>query len=251
LFTEALAFASNIDACIVTVDGGAARAVADHVIPHLRPRTLYADWTTKSTAVRDGIAALCEKAELPFADVAIVDTVAWVDRRVALFASGPGAEALAALVRDTRIDVMVIDVDLPVSAEIKLLRSGFTKGLEALLVETMVAAHELDVADHVAGSIHRFMEADFPRVADLLVGSALRHATRRAEEMVTVREFLAEALGGAPMARATADVLRGIAELSEAHVADLPQDSTGVIDLIAGMKLFARLSVETGPTTGS
>lgn len=235
-------FAAAVDVVIVTVVGRESLHVAHEVVPALRSGTLYADWTTTSPAVRDAIAAVCAECDVRFADVSILDTVTWIDRSIELLVSGPGASGLSAVLDGTRLIPRVIDDERPVSTEVKLLRSVFTKGLEALLLETLGAAQALGIRPEVERSVLRFMSEDFDRIIDLLVGSSMRHAERRANEVHDVLELLLERVGGAPMTSGAARLLDGLVVLNETHVGAPTDDATEVLARVVDGRLLGLLS---------
>jgi len=207
---------------VVTVPAAAALAVAHEVIPHLRATATYADCTAKTPETRDAVASLCRDAGRRFSDVSVMDTVTWSDREIEVLASGDGATAFAEAMLGTRFRTTVVDASRPISAEVKLVRSIFTKGLSALLLETFSVAQRSGALPIVERSISRFMAEDFARVISLLVGSAPRHARRRATETDDARLFAARA-GRAPVTTAAAEILSEVARLRDA-------DPTGATD---------------------
>lgn len=241
LSEDAAEFAASVDACIVTVVGRASHGVAAELAAHLRPGTLYSDWTTTSPGVRDAIAGLCADAGVRFADVAIVDTVTWIDRTIELLVSGPGATLIGGVLEGTRLAPVVIDAERPVSTEVKLMRSVFTKGLEALLVETLTASESFGIRADVERSVLRFMEEPFDRIIALLVGSSMRHAERRANEVHDVLEFVSGGLGSAPMTAGAARILDALVALDEAHEGEPPEAAPAVLERIAGAGMFGTL----------
>jgi 3-hydroxyisobutyrate dehydrogenase len=239
LYRSAAEFGANVDAVIVTVIGRASPDVAREVVPHLAPGTLYSDWATTSPGARDGVAALCDETGVRFADVSILDTVTWIDRPIELLTSGPGATLLPAVLDGTRLSPKVIDEERPVSTEVKLMRSVFTKGLEALLLETLGGAAQLGIRGEVEQSILRFMQEDFTRVIALLVGSSMKHAERRANEVHDVQEFITRSLGGAPMTAGAVQILDGLVALNDAHPEPPPDDAGAVLARVVSERLFA------------
>jgi 3-hydroxyisobutyrate dehydrogenase len=241
-------FGASVDAVIVTVVGRASHAVALEVVPHLAPGTLYSDWTTTSPGVRDAIAEICAASGVLFADVSIVDTVTWVDRSIELLVSGPGAHLIGSVLDGTRLIPVVIDPERPVSTEVKLMRSVFTKGLEALLLETLSGAEELGIRADVERSVLRFMQEDFDRIIALLVGSSMKHAERRANEVRDVLEFVTGALGSAPMTGGAVSILEGLVRLNEASDGPPPEDGPAVLERVVGARMFG--AIDTGVPAG-
>jgi 3-hydroxyisobutyrate dehydrogenase-like beta-hydroxyacid dehydrogenase len=232
-------FAAGADLVLVVVPARRALEVALSLVPSLQSGTVYADCTAKSISVRDAVANACRGRGIRFADVAIADTVSWPDRPVELLLSGEGTGRVAEGFAGTRFRTRVVDASRPVSAELKLLRSVYTKGLSAVLLETLAAAEKCGVRPEVQRSLTAFMETEFPRIAEMLVGSSIRHARRRADEMEDVGALVNAALGGAPMTAGATAVLRAIADAPlDANAATLD----GVIRALVAADVFAGLA---------
>jgi len=238
MHTSASAFARDADVVLVTTQARRAVELADSLVPELSPGTVYADCTAKSVAVRDHVASRCREHGIAFCDIAIADTVSWPDRKVELLVSGAATESIVQLFEGTRFKPRVVDACRPVSAELKLLRSVYTKGLTALIIEALAAAEKCGTRAEVQRSITAFMEEDFGRIATMLVGSSIKHAKRRAEEMKDVSEMVCALLGGAPMTRGTAMVLEA---LSDPGIRSDSVTLEGVVREIAESGVFERL----------
>jgi 3-hydroxyisobutyrate dehydrogenase-like beta-hydroxyacid dehydrogenase len=227
---SAAEFASAVAAVVIAVPGSAALDVAVDVVPHLGRDRVYADCSAKTPKTRDAIAKMCGAADVRFADVSLMDTVRWADRSVEVLMSGDGARVMSSLLAGTRLNVSVIDEVRPMSAEVKLARSMFTKGLAALLLETFALSRRAGALDVVEPSIRKFMREDFDRIVQLLVGTALRHGQRRSDEMADAVTF-ARALGGrAPITCATADLLAEVADLAHGEPETDPDEARAVIE---------------------
>lgn len=193
------------------VPGRAALGVAEYILPSIEGRSFaYADLTAKPVAVRDDIARLCAESRVLFADIALCDPITWPGD-VELITSGPGTPALERLFAGTRFKVTAVSTSRCLSSEIKLCRSTFTKGLSALLIETLAAASALGTVEVVFAGISRLLDAGGERVTELLVGTALQHAGRRAEEARAAEHLMLSLLGSAPMAGASAVAWQDIA----------------------------------------
>lgn len=195
------------------------------VTPSLPRGTLYLDFSAKSPKVRDAILAQCVRFGLSFGDVAIADPIETPDRPVELLISGSASLAVNDLFVGTRFSLRILNAHRPISTEVKLLRSTFTKGLEALLIETLIAAQRYGARTEIQRSLSIFLQNGFDRISSILVGTSVRHAKRRAEEMSDAADFVTATLGGAPMTSAAAALLQRLAS-----VTDATGNQTGDID---------------------
>ncbi|SMH33072.1 NAD(P)-dependent oxidoreductase [Azospirillum agricola] len=191
--TSDIAALADRDVVFACVPGSAAVDAARSAAraAGLPPGTLYVDVSSLDPA---GKRAAAEAAPGVFVDAAILGSAVERGHRVPLVASGPGAARFAGLLTPHG---MVIDVvgDRPgEAAAIKLVRSVFVKGLEALYAEAFVAARRLGVLDTVEASVAEFLDARPARdTADMLLRSHLLHAARRAEECALSARLVADA----------------------------------------------------------
>ncbi|MBN9184358.1 MAG: NAD(P)-dependent oxidoreductase [Microbacterium sp.] len=199
------------DAVLSLVGGASALAVAAPALAALRPEAVYADFNTAGPDVKRGVAALATARGIPMADVAVLAPVPRAGHRTGVLASGDGARPLAELLEPLGVPVETIDAAAGEAARLRLLRSGFMKGLAGLVIEGLGAARTTGDEEW----LRRQMAAELgPGGADLidrLLDGTHRHAARRAFEMRAV-VAAAEASGQpADLARETLAWLERIA----------------------------------------
>ena len=103
-----------------------ARAVAASVRSRLAPDAVYADLNTSAPALKRELADLL--AGVRFADVALLGPVPARGLATPALASGPAADAFAALLEPFGMPVEVVSATPGDAAGAKLLRSVFMKG---------------------------------------------------------------------------------------------------------------------------
>jgi 3-hydroxyisobutyrate dehydrogenase-like beta-hydroxyacid dehydrogenase len=85
----------------------------------------------------------------------------------------------------------VVGTEIGQASTIKMARSVFMKGIEAILCESLVAADRAGVADRVLASIQStFPGLDWRQVATFHMGRMALHGRRRAIEMESVADTL-------------------------------------------------------------
>jgi 3-hydroxyisobutyrate dehydrogenase-like beta-hydroxyacid dehydrogenase len=170
----------------------AARAAAGAAAPALRPGAVYADLNTGSAQLKRDVAATVEDAAALFADVAVMAPVPGRGLRAPLLASGSGAARLAELLGPLGARVEVLGPEAGTAAQRKLLRSVFTKGLAAALLEGAAAARAAGCEEwFLADAGATLAAADERLVERLRVGSRV-HAARRVHELEDAAELLGE-----------------------------------------------------------
>ena len=120
---------------------------------------------------------------------------------------GPHAAALQPALQRLGFDAEAGTVEYGRASAIKLCRSVVVKGLEALAVESLLAARRYSVEDEVLASLaESFPGMKWDTQADYLWRRVVQHGARRAEEMREAAATVADAGLVPRMATATADV---------------------------------------------
>jgi len=134
--------------------------------------------------------------------------------RAPMFLGGPHAEALHPALARLGFDATVGSADYGVVSAIKLCRSVIIKGMEALAVESLLAARRYGVEKEVLASLAvTFPGFDWGRQADYFWRRVVQHGRRRAEEMREAAITVSDAGGSPHMAGATAEVQSWMAVL--------------------------------------
>ncbi len=238
------AFASAAQAIVSAVPGRVAREVAELVLPFVPAGCIFVDLSARSVQARDGIAEACASRGVLYADCALTGTVLFATDPVDVLVSGPGSRGTVELLAGTRWQPLLLG-EAPIGTEVKLCRSSFTKGLIALLYESLVAAERLGVGAPVGASLDALLGPTFARLRPHLLTSTVRHAGRRGAEVQAAAALVTQALGRAPMSRAAADVLAAV----ERQAPALPQ-TTDVDALLAAMARVGLFGEDAGPSGG-
>lgn len=181
----------------------AAIAVARDCVEALGDARLYADLNTASPAVKIAVAEVVAGKGVPFADVALMAPVPRKGIETPVLVSGPGAGVFAELFGSMGMPVEVLGPEPGAAAQRKLLRSVFTKGLAAAIVESLEAAEAAGCEEWLRADIVSTLESADASLVDRLTEGSRRHAGRRVEEMEAACELLRE-LGVEPRVAAAA-----------------------------------------------
>jgi 3-hydroxyisobutyrate dehydrogenase-like beta-hydroxyacid dehydrogenase len=199
---------------MVVVPAHAATAVARDCVQALGPNVLYVDLSAAPPGSKEEVSELVARAGARYVDAAVLGTVAVSAGEVPILASGAGAEEWRELATPFGLKVTAIDGPAGHAARVKLLRSVYMKGRDALIVEMMLAAHRHDLTDTVLDSIGGPGEqVPFRSLADRVMSGTALHAERRAQELEASANLVEQA-GISPLtARAAAERLRRLAAL--------------------------------------
>jgi 3-hydroxyisobutyrate dehydrogenase-like beta-hydroxyacid dehydrogenase len=205
---------SGVGVVMATVPYSAAPEVARTSAPLLEAGCLYIDVAPLAPAEKQEVAALVAANGGSFVDAAVLGTVAADGWQVPIVAAGPGAAAWRELVAPGGMNVRVIDGPPGRAALVKLLRSVYMKGRDALVVETLVAARrwglETEVIDSIRGPGERVC---FRELAERVMRAVSVHAGRRADELEASAGVLREVGLEPTMASAGSERLRWVGQL--------------------------------------
>jgi 3-hydroxyisobutyrate dehydrogenase-like beta-hydroxyacid dehydrogenase len=197
--------AQKMDLILSTVTPSQAIAVAREMG---RIRGVYVDLNNISPVMVKE--ALGEVGSSNTVDAAILGSISKKGLKVKIIASGRAAEEFAQL-NDYGMDIEVIGSEPGQASAIKMLRSAYTKGVSALLLESLHAAYQMGIDEEVLKYISQTEGSVFRESAVSRMTSSLYHARRRSEEMEGVVKMLS-AETEPVMARATLEFFQFLDE---------------------------------------
>jgi hypothetical protein len=205
-------------AVISAVPGSASEAVFSQALPLLSEDTLFVDLTAAAPDVKERAAA----RHALYVDGAVLGTVAASGAAVPIVVAGAGAERFRELVSPAGLNVSVVEGDAGTAARLKLVRSVYMKGRDALVLEMMLAARRLGVED------------PFTELSERVLRALAVHAGRRSEELDSAAALLRE-LGVDPLVTVAGSArLRWLAErgLREHFGGERPPDGRATLDAV-------------------
>jgi 3-hydroxyisobutyrate dehydrogenase-like beta-hydroxyacid dehydrogenase len=204
------------DAGIVflAVTASSSLAAAHSCVAGLRQGQLFLDINSVSPQRKIETAALVAPTGAAYVDVAVMAPVAPYEHKVPCLIGGPGAEALLPRARALGMKMEFVAAEVGQACAVKMFRSIMIKGLEALVLESMLAASEYKVEERVLASLQEtFPSLDWEKLAGYMLERVVSHGKRRAAEMREVAATLS-GIGLEPiMASATAARQQWLADL--------------------------------------
>jgi 3-hydroxyisobutyrate dehydrogenase len=172
------------DIVLLTITGDGLRDVVSRIAPVLREEAILADLTAAAPQEVISAAAALGEGRARFVDVAIMGAVSLHGVRTPLLASGGRATEFAARMNALGFSVSAREGSAVGDASsLKLLRSLFAKGLDALVVESMLAAEALDLRHDLIELLSDFDQRPLRDHIDMYLRTHLPHAARRLVEM--------------------------------------------------------------------
>ncbi len=117
-----------------------AMTVAIKVRPYLRPDQIFVDAASVGPREKRAIAQAIAPTGSGFVDAAILEAVETAGADVRILVCGPDASTANEILRSRGLNTEVLGADIGAASTFKMLRSVLSKGLEALLLEVMMAA---------------------------------------------------------------------------------------------------------------
>lgn len=207
---EAIAGAELVFSAVTA--GSAVEALRPAYDAPVHPHTLI-EINSVTAGVKAANAARVRAAGARYLDMAVMAPVHPAGHRTAVLVAGDLDPALAVLRRlDFRLDVA--GAEPGAAASVKMVRSLFVKGLEALTVQALSAAQAAGCGERVLASLAgSYPGLDLPRLAPYQFERVVTHGIRRAEEMREAAAAMRE-LGfpeGGTLAAAVADLQEAVA----------------------------------------
>jgi len=201
------------DVILSLVTPEACITVAREAALHLKPGQIYLDLTSSFPDDMKVIGALVEPTGAKFADGAMMGALPIYGHKVLIYVAGPSAEEAARILNRRGMNLQAVGKEPGQASAIKLILSISTKGLEALLLEMLLAAHPYQVEEPVLSALNQFFVMGLEALINRFVGSDAVHAGRRVKEMEASVKLLKN-LGVDPiMSEATVQRLKWSASL--------------------------------------
>lgn len=188
------------------VTPAAALDAATAFAPHAAPGTLYVDLNSTAPEGKRAVAAALPPARV--VDGVLTGGGIRLDgAAIPISLAGPDAAGAAALLRRLGLTATPVGTEVGAAAALKMLRGVVVKGLEALCVEALLAAAELDLVEPLLDDVAASLDRPAREFLSMLVTTHVAHAGRRRVEAALVRDTVA-GTGVAPvMSTATAELI--------------------------------------------
>lgn len=191
--------APDCDVVVSCVFGTVSLVVAEQALEHMAREALYVDMTTADPALIRTAAHSAAQRGIGYVDVAILGAIALTHAKTNLLGAGTGIDR--ALTLFSAIDAPLKPVEEGTAgdaAALKILRSVFTKGLEALTIECFMAAEKQGVSEKLHDALSDIDQASLRDFLGALIRTHVLHAPRRLKEVEEAERQLLAA--GMPVA---------------------------------------------------
>jgi 3-hydroxyisobutyrate dehydrogenase-like beta-hydroxyacid dehydrogenase len=199
-------------------------AAAKAVLPGLRAKQVFFDINSVSPVRKRESARLVTATGSLYVDMAVMGPVHPDGHRTPTLLAGASDAALVQRLQQLGFNFEIAGPRPGAATAVKMVRSLFVKGLEAITVETLLAASASECLDYVLGSLATsYPGLDLPEFAHYQLERTMKHGARRAAEMLESAATLDDLGLHGELARAIADV--------QQMMGSLPCRSFGSTDL--------------------
>ncbi|MBS0550412.1 MAG: NAD(P)-dependent oxidoreductase [Proteobacteria bacterium] len=188
-YTDAL---SEADMVISVVQGEFALDAAKAAAPFLKKGALYLDLCTVTGKMSDEDRDEIGKGAGHYIDVAVMGGFFSSGIKAPMLIAGDGAEPVVAWMNDNGFVATYLGAKPGSASSVKMLRSVIVKGIEALAVESFVAADRQGILPEVMGCLGDMDARTLAGSLAMLMQTHVVHAHRRWEEMGLVARTLRE-----------------------------------------------------------
>jgi 3-hydroxyisobutyrate dehydrogenase-like beta-hydroxyacid dehydrogenase len=233
------------DIVLSTVTTDVALAAAKGCAAHLRPGKVYIDLNAASPGMKREIARAIAASGADFVEGAILPAVGVMGAKSQVLLCGKGAPRMAGTLTALGLNFSAYGEEIGKASSFKMLRSVFSKGLEALLVECLLAGRRAGVeADLWREIVATLDAASFEEVGGNWVRTHGTAHARRYHEMVQVEALLREMGVDAPMTAGTVALFERSTRVGlKERFPAAPKSATEVIEA-----LDARLAEPVSPS---
>jgi 3-hydroxyisobutyrate dehydrogenase-like beta-hydroxyacid dehydrogenase len=164
------------------VTASSAAEAARSAARHLKTGQVYIDFNSVSPMTKRAVAEIVAPAN--FVEAAVMAPVPGPDHKVHVLASAPGARAVADRLNTIGMNIDIVGDRIGDASLSKMLRSIFIKGIEALMLESLVAARHAGIEERILDSVQKTIPGiDWRKLATYNFERTVAHGARRAAEM--------------------------------------------------------------------
>jgi len=183
---------SDADLVICAVQGEHALEAATSAAPLLKKGAHYLDLCTVTGKMSDEDRAQIETAGGRYIDIAVMGGFFKSGIKAPMLVAGDDVEPVVAWMNANGFAAKVLGPKPGSASSVKMLRSVIMKGIEALAVESFVAAERQGILKEVMGCLGDVDATSFSGSLAMLAQTHVVHAHRRWEEMGLVAQTLRE-----------------------------------------------------------
>ena len=179
------------DYIISTVPSQFAKNVAKECAEHLKPNKVYIDLNSTSPFVKIKVSKIIHSSKADFVEGAILGAVGITGSKTRILTTGKKGKKVAEIFNKLGLNVSYYSPEVGKASMFKMLRSIFSKGLEALILECLIAGGKAGIEKDLWDDITDFMsKKPFDQIAANWIQTHVTAHERRYYEIVQIVETM-------------------------------------------------------------
>lgn len=181
------------DYILSTVPSQFAKNVAKECAEHLKPNKVYIDLNSTSPFVKIEIGRIIESSKADFVEGAILGAVGITGPKTHALTTGEKGKEVAEIFTNLGLNFSYYSPEIGKASMFKMLRSIFSKGIEAMLLEFLIAGKKAGMEKDLWKDIISFLsEKSFDKIAANWMQTHVLAYERRYHEITQVIETMKE-----------------------------------------------------------
>lgn len=208
--------------------------IAKEMAPLLRTGQVYLDMNSTSPATKEDIGQIFQVSEGDFVEAAVMSSVPANRTHVPMYLCGKKAAETAVVLNSIGMNTQVASEQYGVASAMKMLKSVLSKGMIALITETVFCTEQYGITEYVLNAVKKVMteEMDYETFCHYNVASAAVHSARFCQEMEEVIATMESIHENAIMTRATLEKFRWLNQQGYAsYFAERPKTYYEVLEV--------------------
>jgi len=179
------------DYILSTVPSQFAKSVAKNCVGYLRPKKVYIDLNSTSPFIKIEVSKIIQSAKADFVEGAILGAVGVTGSKTRILVTGEKGKEVAEVFNKLGMNVSYYSPEIGKASMFKMLRSIFSKGLEALILECLIAGKKAGIEKDLWDDITDFMsKKPFDQIAANWIQTHVVAHERRYYEISQVVETM-------------------------------------------------------------
>lgn len=224
----------NADYVLSTVTTQVAKEAAQECVAYLEPGQVYVDLNSMAPSLKVEVGEIIRPSGADFVEGAILGAVGATGARTHILVGGEKGREVTETLTRLGLHVSYYGPEIGKASMFKMLRSIFSKGLEALILELLIAGRRAGIEKDLWKDIVEFMTRNpFDRVASNWVQTHAVAYERRYHEMAQVAETMQE-LGVGPIMTSSTEAFfeRSLSLGLKEAFPEKPDSMEAVIDFV-------------------
>jgi 3-hydroxyisobutyrate dehydrogenase-like beta-hydroxyacid dehydrogenase len=168
-----------------------ARDVAKECVKYLKPNKVYIDLNSTSPFIKIELSKIIQSTKAHFIEGAILGAVGIAGSKTHILVTGKKGKEVAEVFNKLGMNMSYYSPEIGKASMFKMLRSIFSKGLEALILECLIAGKKAGIEKDLWDDITNFMsKKPFDQIAANWIQTHVTAYERRYHEIVQVVETM-------------------------------------------------------------